>query len=145
MSGQYAMGFGPGAIHTAPLIRRLMDGLAAMEAKKARVVILRAQPGVKVWCAGHDVHELPLSGRDPLSHDDTLRRLIRSIEDFPAPVIALLEVRGRFKDFASEGGLPSSTAALGREASGAADASSHCPVTWQSPLRMLRSPLHPPS
>ena len=76
------------------VVEELIGGLKVLEDQKARAVILRAQPGVKVWCAGHDVNELPVSGRDPLSHADTLRRLVRSIEEFPAPVIALIEVLG---------------------------------------------------
>ena len=35
--------------------------------------------------------ELPESGRDPLEWEDPLRCLIREIEDFPAPVIAMIE------------------------------------------------------
>ena len=53
--------------------------------------MLRAQPGVKVWSAGHDVDELPKGGRDPLGWDDPLRYLVRAIEELPAPVIAMIE------------------------------------------------------
>ncbi len=56
-----------------------------------RVAILRAQPGAKVWSAGHNVAELPLGGLDPLSWQDPLRMLIREVEAFRAPVIALIE------------------------------------------------------
>ena len=35
--------------------------------------------------------ELPESGRDPLEWEDPLRYLIREIENFPAPVIAMIE------------------------------------------------------
>ena len=35
--------------------------------------------------------ELPEGGRDPLGWDDPLRHLVRAIEDFPAPVIAIVE------------------------------------------------------
>jgi methylmalonyl-CoA decarboxylase len=37
------------------------------------------------------VRELPTGGRDPLAWNDPLRMLIRRIEEFPAPVIALVE------------------------------------------------------
>jgi methylmalonyl-CoA decarboxylase len=56
-----------------------------------RVVVLQAHPGAKVWSAGHDVDELPETRRDPLGWDDPLRHLIREIENFPAPVIAMIE------------------------------------------------------
>jgi methylmalonyl-CoA decarboxylase len=55
------------------------------------VAILRASAGAKVWSAGHDVSELPAERRDPLGWDDPLRHLIREIEQFPAPVIAMVE------------------------------------------------------
>lgn len=73
----------------------LLDGLIAalehMRAVSARAVILRAPPGAKVFSAGHDVRELPLSGRDPLDFVDPLRRAVRAIEEHPAPVIAMIE------------------------------------------------------
>jgi methylmalonyl-CoA decarboxylase len=56
-----------------------------------RVAILRAHPGARVWSSGHDVFELPEGGHDPLGWQDPLRMLIRDIEAFPAPVIALVE------------------------------------------------------
>ncbi len=46
---------------------------------------------MKVWSSGHDVYELPAGGRDPLGWDDPLRELIRTIEECPAPVIAVIE------------------------------------------------------
>lgn len=74
-----------------PLVQGIIDALEDFKSRNVRVVILRALPGVKVWSAGHDVDELPEVGRDPLGWDDPLRNLIRQIENFPAPVIAMLE------------------------------------------------------
>ena len=71
-----------------PLIEEIIDALHRFREKKARAVVLRAPEGVKVWSAGHDVKELPLSRRDPLGWDDPLRMVVREIETFPAPVIA---------------------------------------------------------
>lgn len=77
------------------LSRELIDAIVAafdrFEADGVRAVILRAREGVKVWSAGHDVSELPEGGRDPLGWDDPLRYLVRAIEEFPAPVIALIQ------------------------------------------------------
>lgn len=73
------------------LIAQLIAALERFYAEEVRVVILRAQPGSKVWSAGHDVHELPEGRRDPLSWNDPLRQLVRAIEAFPAPVIAMVE------------------------------------------------------
>jgi len=74
-----------------PLVDEVMAALADFARRKLRVAVLRAQPGAKVFSAGHDVEELPESRRDPLGWDDSLRYLIREIESFPAPVIAMLE------------------------------------------------------
>ncbi|WP_088285210.1 methylmalonyl-CoA decarboxylase [Ideonella sp. A 288] len=73
------------------LVDELLDGFARMRAAEARVVVLRAADDAKVWSAGHDVDELPVSGRDPLGWDDALRHLVRAIEDFPCPVIAMVD------------------------------------------------------
>ncbi|MEY4750672.1 MAG: methylmalonyl-CoA decarboxylase, biotin-independent [Pseudomonadota bacterium] len=73
------------------MVEEIITALAAFGAARVRAVILRAAPGSAVWSAGHDVHELPESGRDPLGWDDPLRHLIREIENFPAPVIAMIE------------------------------------------------------
>lgn len=72
------------------LVDELIAGLTQLQNDAARAVILRALPGVKVWSSGHDVDELP-EGRDPLGWADPLRNLVRAIENFPAPVIALVE------------------------------------------------------
>jgi methylmalonyl-CoA decarboxylase len=73
------------------LVHETIDALRGFQAAGLRVAILRAAPGVKVWSAGHDVAELPEGRRDPLGWDDPLRELVRTIETFPAPVIALVE------------------------------------------------------
>lgn len=73
------------------LILEITSALEGFRALDIRAVVLRAQPGIKVWSAGHDVHELPAGGRDPLGWNDPLRILIRAIQEFPAPIIGLIE------------------------------------------------------
>ncbi len=73
------------------LIEEITAALEGFRALDIRAVVLRAQPGIKVWSAGHDVNELPVRGRDPLGWNDPLRILIRSLQEFPAPVIGLIE------------------------------------------------------
>jgi methylmalonyl-CoA decarboxylase len=73
------------------LIADLIAALAEFRRQNLRVIVLRAPQGVKVWSAGHDVSELPLANRDPLGWGDPLRRVIRELEDCPAPVIAMIE------------------------------------------------------
>lgn len=77
------------------LSRQLIDDLCAalgqMTADSMQVVILRAAKDVKVFSAGHDVRELPTNGRDPLTYNDPLRHAVRTIEQHPAPIIAMVE------------------------------------------------------
>jgi methylmalonyl-CoA decarboxylase len=73
------------------LIDEICSALDEMTVKDARAVILRAQAGARVFSAGHDIRELPTNGRDPLTYNDPLRRLVRTIERFPTPVIAMVE------------------------------------------------------
>lgn len=73
------------------LIDEITSAMKEFRAQEIRAVVLRAQPGIKVWSAGHDVSELPDGGRDPLGWADPLRVLIRAIHEFPAPVIGFIE------------------------------------------------------
>jgi methylmalonyl-CoA decarboxylase len=73
------------------LVEEIIAALRSFREAKVRVVILRAKPGAKVFSAGHDIGELPQRGRDPLGWNDPLRQLVREIENFPGPVIAMIE------------------------------------------------------
>ena len=73
------------------LVGELVSALDGLEADGARVVVLRAQPGTKVWSAGHDIHELPVHGRDPLDYEDSLETLLRKVQVFPCPIVVLVE------------------------------------------------------
>lgn len=73
------------------LVGEVIAALAEFQRREIRCAVLRAAPGVKVWSAGHDVSELPEGGKDPLGWRDPLRHLIRELENFPAPVIAMIE------------------------------------------------------
>lgn len=73
------------------LLNELLDALKFMEAQKARVVIIRANPGSKVWSSGFNIDELPRDGSDPLAYDNPLQKVIRTIMKLPAPVIAMAE------------------------------------------------------
>ncbi|HEY5789534.1 MAG TPA: methylmalonyl-CoA decarboxylase [Gammaproteobacteria bacterium] len=74
-----------------PMIKEILAAMEGFRTQKARALVLRAPDGVKVWSAGHDVKELPLTRRDPLGWDDPLRMIVREIETFPAPVLAMVE------------------------------------------------------
>jgi len=68
----------------------IIDGFEQLRAEGVRAVILRAAPGMRVWSAGHDVHELPRGRRDPLAYNDPLEQALRAIRSFPCPVIAMV-------------------------------------------------------
>jgi methylmalonyl-CoA decarboxylase len=76
---------------SAALIKEVIATLDRFKEEEARVAVLRAPAGAKVWSAGHDITELAKPGRDPLSYNDPLEQLLRAVERFPAPVIAMLE------------------------------------------------------
>ena len=73
------------------LVHEIVTALEEFRKQEIRAVILRAQPGAKVWSAGHDVKELPGRGRDPLGWNDPLRILIRTVQEYPAPIIGMIE------------------------------------------------------
>lgn len=73
------------------LIKDFCDALEELKRQSVRVVILRAPAGSKIFSAGHDMRELPLDGRDPLTYTDPLRLAVRTVEHFPAPIIAMVE------------------------------------------------------
>jgi methylmalonyl-CoA decarboxylase len=73
------------------LIKEVITALNDLVYQQVRAIVLRANPGAKVWSAGHDVSEFPQPGRDPLTYDDPLEQVIRAIQRCPAPVIAMLE------------------------------------------------------
>lgn len=73
------------------LLNEFIEAIQLMEKRQARALIIRAEKGAKVWSSGFDIRELPVPGRDPLSYNDPLEQLLRVIQLFPAPVIAMIE------------------------------------------------------
>ncbi len=72
------------------LVEEVVEALNEFQSRKITVVILRAAEGSPVWSAGHDINELPRSRRDPLGYFDSLEILLRAIQDYPGPVIAMV-------------------------------------------------------
>lgn len=56
-----------------------------------RVLIIRSNPGAKVWSAGFNIDELPLPGQDPLPYDHPLENVLRKVQQVKCPVIAEIE------------------------------------------------------
>jgi len=62
----------------------------SLSTKDIRAVIIRCNPDAKVWCAGLNIEQLPDPGKDPLPFSHPLESLMRKIENFKAPVIAMI-------------------------------------------------------
>jgi methylmalonyl-CoA decarboxylase len=74
----------------AKLATRVIAALESLRTEHVRAIVLRAAAGMPVWSAGHDIHELPPGGRDPLGYNDPLEGLIRAVRSFPAPIVAMV-------------------------------------------------------
>jgi methylmalonyl-CoA decarboxylase len=72
------------------LVREIIETLHDFKERKVPVVILRASDDCSVWSSGHDVKELPLERRDPLGYHDSLEELLRAVQKYPGPVIAMI-------------------------------------------------------
>jgi methylmalonyl-CoA decarboxylase len=72
-------------------IQDILKALKELNVPEVRCVILRAPKGSKVFSSGHDISELPKTHRDPLSYQDPLRILTRTIQRYPKPVIAMVQ------------------------------------------------------
>ena len=75
---------------SSKLVEDIVEALGNFQKEQIHIIILRAPEGAKVWSAGHDVKELPLKLRDPLSYYDSLEVLLRTVEEYPGPVIAMV-------------------------------------------------------
>lgn len=73
----------------AAMIAELGDALER-GAATARVVVLRAEPGVSVFSAGHDIDDVPVHA-EPEQWDNPVEAVIAGIPALPAPVIAAVE------------------------------------------------------
>jgi len=72
------------------LVHEIIQTLNDFKERKIAAVILRAPDGCSVWSAGHDIKELPESRRDPLGYQDSLEKLLRAIQRYPGPVVAMV-------------------------------------------------------
>jgi enoyl-CoA hydratase/carnithine racemase len=68
----------------------LVDAIDECEKAHVRVLVLHANPNLKVWSAGHNVKEIPLDGQDPLPWTAGFERLIHRVRNCRAPVIAMV-------------------------------------------------------
>ena len=60
-------------------------------AQASRVIVLRAEPGVSVFSAGHDLTDVPVGEAEPHTWDNPVEELIAGVGHLPVPVIAAVE------------------------------------------------------
>ena len=70
------------------MCNELMDALSFGYNNECVGIVLKAQTRRGVWSAGHDIHELPTDGMDPLAFHVPMERLLRKVQDTAIPVIA---------------------------------------------------------
>ncbi len=73
------------------MLKEIEEAFDRFEEKKVRTVIIRSNPGKKVWCAGLRIDELPDPAKDPVPFRYPLEDTLNKIEDFPGAVIAMIE------------------------------------------------------
>ncbi|MDD5210535.1 MAG: methylmalonyl-CoA decarboxylase [Elusimicrobiales bacterium] len=73
------------------LCDQMVAALEEFKKKKVPVVIVRAEKDARVWSAGHDITQLPKVHHDPLAYDSPMETAFRAIQNYPGPVIAMIQ------------------------------------------------------
>ncbi len=73
------------------LCAEISAALEDFKTKRVPVIILRAEKNAKVWSAGHDITQLPKVHHDPLAYDSPMETAFRAIQNYPGPVIAMIQ------------------------------------------------------
>ena len=76
---------------SSELVQGILDEFDRFEKSNARVIILRALPGTKVWSAGHNIKEIPVDGQDPVTWNVPFERLLHRVRNISMPVIGMIE------------------------------------------------------
>lgn len=72
------------------MIRELQAALETAAAE-ARVAVIRAEPGVRVFSAGHDISDVAVGVSDPSAWENPVEQLLAGIPKLAIPVIAAVE------------------------------------------------------
>ncbi len=66
----------------------IVDGIKYGYKNECVAIVIKAQCSHGVWSAGHDIHELPQDGSDPLAYDVPMERVLHHVQEVAIPVIA---------------------------------------------------------
>ena len=73
------------------MLDEFVEAFSEFKEKEFRAVIIRSNPGSKVWCAGLRIDQLPDSEHDPVPYEYALEKILKSVENFPGIVIAMID------------------------------------------------------
>ncbi|MBE0649381.1 MAG: methylmalonyl-CoA decarboxylase [Bacteroidales bacterium] len=73
------------------MLDEFVQAFSEFKEKECRVVIIRSNPGSKVWCAGLRIDQLPDAEHDPVPYEYSLEKILKSVENFPGIVIAMID------------------------------------------------------
>ncbi|MCG2724880.1 MAG: methylmalonyl-CoA decarboxylase [Elusimicrobia bacterium] len=73
------------------LCNELIDIFKSLKKDKIPVIIIRAEKNAKTWSSGHDIRQLPKVNHEPLAYDSPMEKLLRSIQEYPGVVIAMVQ------------------------------------------------------
>lgn len=73
------------------MLDEFVQAFTEFRKKACRAVIIRSNPGSKVWCAGLRIDQLPDSEHDPIPYEYALEKILKSVENFPGIVIAMID------------------------------------------------------
>ena len=73
------------------MLSEIESAFGVLKKEAVRSVIIKSNEGAKVWCAGLRIDELPDPSKDPVPFEYPLESTLRTIEQFPGAVIAMIE------------------------------------------------------
>ncbi len=73
------------------MLDEVEEAINRAQEEKMRVIIVRSNPGAKVWCAGLRIDQLPNPEKDAVPYEYSLEKMLRHFETFPGVVIGMIE------------------------------------------------------
>ena len=73
------------------MLDELTEAVIRAGKEKSRVIVIRANQGAKVWCAGLRIDQLPSPASDPVPYEYALEKTLKTIERFEGAVIGMIE------------------------------------------------------